>query len=790
MDTQTNPSTESARRAWAASLLLQRPELLNRFQNTYQRLSALPRAARRRLRKATVSLAGAALLLGLSAGPLLVPRVYAANITVGGACTLVDAIRSANTDTAVGGCATGSGADTITLTGDVTLTTSYGYYYDEDTGLPLVSSTITLDGAGHAIARDGVAPEFRLLALNNSAQLTLHNVTLSGGAAGARNGGGIFNNRGTLIVLNSSITDNYADLDGGGIFNNEGTVTITDSTISGNDADKGGGWYSNGASTTTIVTGSTIRDNYAKVNGGGFYNDSGTITVIDSTIADNIAIGLGGGLYNFRGLLTITGSSVTGNSASDGGGIYNDSDGQLDMTNSTLSGNAANDDGGGIYTDTNTTMNLTNVTITDNTAGGDGGGIRVWSSSTTTLVRTIVSGNSAALGDEVSRNSGSLGAIIANDHNVFGHSGISNADAFYNLPYGASDVTATSDGTDPTALAAILDTTLTDNGGPTETHNLVAGSPAVDIAPDADCAAPPTNGIDQRGAPRPFDGDGISSANDCDAGAVEFGSPLPGNAIYVSTLSAGTTDDAVAFGPHDILKWDGTAWSKWFDGSAAGLMPNGKAMHNINALWIPDTSNDDVVLSFVQNARFVNGISGKVDGMDLVWWDGDSFSLWFDGQDVGLTNLTKEKIDALHVLDGSVSPIGGSCDAYLLISTAGDGQVPNHSGGVIKFDGTDVLGFCMTNSGSNTAGFWHRFLNGKAEGMPGQALVNLSASDDGQVLYLTTRAAFNVDSASGGHSMIYRYDFATDEFSGPFFSAPANGLHNRVDGLQVEGELE
>jgi hypothetical protein len=218
-------------------------------------------------------------------------------------------------------------------------------------------------------------------------------------------------------------------------------------------------------------------------------------------------------------------------------------------------------------------------------------------------------------------------------------------------------------------------------------------------------------------------------------------------------------------------------------------MPNGKAMHNINALWIPDTSGDDAVMAFAQNARAVPGISGKVDGVDLVWWNGSSFALWFDGQDVGLSVLTKEKIDALHVLDGAASPIGGNCQAYLLISTAGDGQVPNHSGGVIAFDGTDVLGFCLTNSGANTAGFWHRVLNGRAEGMPGQALVNLSASDDGQVLYLTTRGTFNVDSASGGHSMVYRYDQGSGQFSGPFFSAPANGLNRAVDGLQVDGEL-
>ena len=265
--------------------------------------------------------------------------------------------------------------------------------------------------------------------------------------------------------------------------------------------------------------------------------------------------------------------------------------------------------------------------------------------------------------------------------------------------------------------------------------------------------------------------------------------------IYVSANDAGIAAGNVPFGPHDILAWDGSAWSIWFDGSAAGLMPVGPNKHDINALWIPDPAEEEVVLSFVQNARFVDGISGKVNGMDLVWWDGDAFSLWFDGEDVGLTNMTQEKIDALHVLDGSLAPpalaasAGGSCDAYLLISTAGDGQVPNYSGGTIKFDGTDVLGFCLTQSGATTQGKWTRVLNGKAEGMPGQALVNLSASDDGQVLYLTTRATFNVDTAQGGHSMIYRYDFSTGQFSGPFFSAPANGLNKAVDGLHVDGDL-
>ena len=52
--------------------------------------------------------------------------------------------------------------------------------------------------------------------------------------------------------------------------------------------------------------------------------------------------------------------------------------------------------------------------------------------------------------------------------------------------------------------------------------------------------------------------------------------------------------------------------------------------------------------------------------------------------------------------------------------------------------------------------------------------------------YLTTRRTFNVDSASGGHSMVYAYDFATQSFSGPVFIAADNGLPKTVDGLQME----
>ena len=257
-------------------------------------------------------------------------------------------------------------------------------------------------------------------------------------------------------------------------------------------------------------------------------------------------------------------------------------------------------------------------------------------------------------------------------------------------------------------------------------------------------------------------------------------------ATYFSPTTAGTTADDVPFGSEDILRWQaGGGWSVAFDGSAAGLAPTGKWKHNINAFAFHPL--DGTLMAFAQNARVVPGIGPKVDGMDVVYWDGSSFSLYFDGQDVGLTNKTQEKIDSLHALPGSASPIGGgSCAVYLLISTQGPGKVTNYSGGPLNFSGEDVLGFCATNLGDTTTGLWHMVLDGSQQGMPKNSTDSISLSADGNTLYLTTKGAFNVDAASGGHSMVYAYDLTTQTFSGPVFVAPAEGLPAKVDGLQYE----
>lgn len=220
---------------------------------------------------------------------------------------------------------------------------------------------------------------------------------------------------------------------------------------------------------------------------------------------------------SISGVLTLNKAVITGGHAVcycessviqyDSGGIYNE--GQLILNSSTVSGNL----GGGIYNDMGI-LTINNATVSENRtvvcqmqAGCEGpmqlgGGIHM-SGGTVILRSSIVSGN---IGRELATWEGT---IIADSYNVLGHSGESNTEAFYNFTPGSNDLTATSDGIKPTALTAIL-SPLADNGGPTLTHALVEGSPAVDL--DRKCSTGLTE--DQRGEPRPL-------GRGCDAGSFE-----------------------------------------------------------------------------------------------------------------------------------------------------------------------------------------------------------------------------------------------------------------------------
>ena len=124
------------------------------------------------------------------------------------------------------------------------------------------------------------------------------------------------------------------------------------------------------------------------------------------------------------------------------------------------------------------------------------------------FANSIISGNVATnSGDEFNRFYG--GGFVSSGYNLLGDSSSSNAAAFVGFipDLGGTDIIATTDGTLPTALTSILNTTLSDNGGPTKTHALVVDSPAI----DAGLACSET---DQRGI--------LRSDGKCDIGSVEF----------------------------------------------------------------------------------------------------------------------------------------------------------------------------------------------------------------------------------------------------------------------------
>ncbi|MBX2999501.1 MAG: right-handed parallel beta-helix repeat-containing protein [Caldilineaceae bacterium] len=351
----------------------------------------------------------------------------------GSDCNLIDAIIAANTDASKGICNAGSGADTITLLDDVTLTTRHNNLNGPN-GLPWVNTPITIEGDGFTISRDaGAVDAFRILLVTNDGDLTLNRVTISDGDTGNIAGGAGIHNRGNLTVNNSTIANNRTfETQGAGILN--------------------------------------------------FHNDVGAdpavLVVNNSTISGNTGAAFGGGIYNgYGGATVIINSSAIVNNSSD-------------------------------------------------TPYSGGGGLAQMAGGSITLNHTLVSGNSAPYGSELYQDIG--GTITGNNFNLFGHSGLSTYAAISRFTPGATDITATSDGTDPTALAAIFNSTLADNGGPTFTHALVSGSPAIDAIPDtttrmgrALLAASCDAGVDtdQRGVVR---ANGGNTGNACDIGSFEF----------------------------------------------------------------------------------------------------------------------------------------------------------------------------------------------------------------------------------------------------------------------------
>jgi len=305
-------------------------------------------------------------------------------------------------------------------------------------------------------------------AILSSEHLTVTNSVISGNSAIGR-GGGIYVRTGRITVASSTISGNFAGV-GGGISIQDGSVTITDTMLGNGFADAGGALFIDVGS--VVVTGSTISNNSATY-GGGIYNTSGILTIVGSTISDNVAYNGGGGIESFGGNVTVNGSSIVDNTSDrNGGGIS--SGGNLTINGSTISGNTASFAGGGVWSNNNLTVN--NSTISGNSADFGGGIYQALAAST--LNNTIVA-NSVSGGDIFN---GFFGTVDGSYNSIEDGSG------------GPGLVNTISG--DP------LLGPLADNGGPTLTHALLPGSPAIDAGdPSAVAGVGDVPLYDQRGNP-------------------------------------------------------------------------------------------------------------------------------------------------------------------------------------------------------------------------------------------------------------------------------------------------
>ena len=285
----------------------------------------------------------------------------------------------------------------------------------------------------------------------------------------ASNGGGaLFNNGGTLVVQNSVvITENTAtgaSGSGGGIQGVDGgTVSVTDSEISGNTSNRAGGGIEMADGELTLSNSDVSSNNAgtAPGNGGGVHlGGAATADISTSTFRNNIAVE-GGALWNSGANMTVMTSEISGNSANEGGGVYNETGGTTSVMTSTISANSASVSGGGIANN-GASFEINAATIATNSSAGNGGGIDAVTN--VSLKNTIVALNTAASGNDVS------GLLTSNNYNLIGTDDL---DVFTAQ---ANDLEEADPGVGP----------LQNNGGSTFTHQLLDGSPAFDAGDPAD----------------------------------------------------------------------------------------------------------------------------------------------------------------------------------------------------------------------------------------------------------------------------------------------------------------
>ena len=341
--------------------------------------------------------------------------------------------------------------------------------------------------AGSAITFDPkVFATLQTITLTTQLELsnTKDSTTITGPAAGVTISGGTSSR---IFEIDSNVTASLSGLTitggsvtgGGGVFN-LGTATLANCTVSGNSATYGGGLANQGTATLTECS---VSGNSAGSDGGGLENE-GKLYLTDSALCGDSAVYYGGGLKNGDGMATLTNVTVSGNSAKSAGGIY--LGGTAILNDCTVSGNAGT-----------------------STSTGSVGGIYI--SGTATLNNTIVAGNTNPAG---ASDIGGPGTV-SGSNNLIGTGG---SGGLSNGPNGNIVLTS---------LTNLGLAPLANNGGPTQTMALLAGSAAIGMGTAVSGVT-----TDQRG---------LTRGSVVDIGAFQSSLVVESSSGTVVTTTAGLT---------------------------------------------------------------------------------------------------------------------------------------------------------------------------------------------------------------------------------------------------------
>jgi CSLREA domain-containing protein len=475
---------------------------------------------------------------------------------------------------------------------------------------------VAANGGGIAIEQTGRLTLNSAAVSNNTAVFgggayNLGRLTMNDNTVSTNQGGGLYNNGGLLTLNNVQVLENTQGFGivneqsgflqynsgevrqngSGGVLNNSSTAELTGLTIAGHS--NGSGLYNKGSGNTTLMIKNSTINNNSATSGAGLLNASASAkaTIENTRFSANIASVNGGGISN-SGILTLKNSVVDNNQARTGGGIDHQGLSFL-AQNVTISGNTAIDNGGGIANQKSATLN--NVTLSGNNASGPetGGNLFNDGDSPQVIFANTIVANPGPGGNCVT----TVGAMTSLGHNLES----TNTCNFI----AAGDLA----NTDP------LLGPLQDNGGPTPTHALLPGSPAIDQGDNAQCPAD-----DQRGVARPV-------GPSCDIGAFEAGGTTPTYALDLSPDAAKSAPPGQTViytltltnqgNGTDIfdLSTSGNLWTTILSDSQLALTAGQSA--NITATVAIPTGTSDKITDIVSIIARSRGDSSKSDSVNL-----------------------------------------------------------------------------------------------------------------------------------------------------------------------------